>query len=307
MNTQTQAISMSSLVFGTGGRFGRLSEPLAKKLIDFAIDSGVRTFDTGFEYSKGNSQALLFRSLAKYLDTNSLEIKLSTKFRTPSEPGLLLRSIDQTLSSLPHRDYIDTVFLWGPTPEEIKDSLVWDELEHLRSSGKILRYGVNTHDIRVMNHLRSRQHDLKLDDIMVDYNLLQLNRKSLIDSFSAAGVRVWAGTALCQGFLNQSLTSMILRTRSASYLGRALLNPPTRRFLASARSLRKFIKSSYPEYFERIPLSFVISDTSISYVPIGMLSCSSINKNLNTLNSPVPSSILKSVSEWARENCQVRE
>lgn len=297
----------SSLVFGTGGRFGRLSSGLAQKLIDHALNSGVRVFDTGFEYCSGVSQKLLVKSLAKHLYVDSSGIELSTKFRLPSHPGELTENVNNTLRLLAHRDYINTLFLWGPARAELENSFIWDELNSLKNSGKIIRYGVNTHDLRTMSYLHANQSVFCLDDIMLDFNYLQLDRESIIDSFAISGVKVWAGTPLCQGFLNQSLLSIFKRTRSLSYLGRALLNPQTNRFLAPARKLRTFIKLNFPQYSNSIPLSFVLSNASVSCVPIGMLSESSITRNLEIFKNLTPISVLESVSSWARLNCQIND
>jgi aryl-alcohol dehydrogenase-like predicted oxidoreductase len=208
---------------------------------------------------------------------------------------------------IPSRDYIDNLFLWGPSIAELKSSFIWDELNVLKQSGKIIWYGVNTHDHLVLTYLRENQNNICLDDIMLDYNLLQLDREALVKSLANSGVKIWAGTALCQGFLNQSLFSMIRRTRSFSYLARALFNPSTRRFLTPARTLRNFTKLNFPQYFDSIPFSFVLQNPSVSFVPVGMLSCSSITRNLQVLNNQVPLDVLKFVSSWARLNSQVQD
>ena len=298
---------MSLLTFGTGGRFGRLSAHLAQKLVDHAVSSGVKVFDTGFEYCAGASQKLLFISLSNHLRADPFGLKLSTKFRLPSRFGELTENVNKTLSLLPSRGYIDTLFLWGPSIADLTNSFVWDELDMLKQSGKILRYGVNTHDHAILSHLYESQKNICLDDIMLDFNLLQLNRETLINSLANSGINVWAGTALCQGFLNQSLFDMVRRTRSLSYLARALFNPSTRRFLAPARKFRNFIRFNFPQYCEQIPLSFVLQNPSVSFVPVGMLSSLSITRNLQIFSNPVPVDVLEAVSSWARLNCQARD
>ncbi|MDB4346461.1 aldo/keto reductase [bacterium] len=50
----------TSLVFGTGGRFGRLSIGEAFELVKFAFDNGICAFDTGVNYCNGRSQPKLF-------------------------------------------------------------------------------------------------------------------------------------------------------------------------------------------------------------------------------------------------------
>ena len=56
-----------------------------------------------------------------------------------------------------------------------------------------------------------------------------------------------------------------------------------------------------------IPLFFVLQNPSVSFMLVGMLSCSSITCNLQILSNPVPVDVLDAVSRWARLNCQVRD
>ena len=106
---------MPDLVFGTGGRFGRLSKPLASKLVSCVIDHGIRYFDTGYEYSSRRSQPLLFETLEQKSSFMAGSIEISTKFSAPQLPGQLTAFVDNSLSQLSCRDYLETAFLWGPS------------------------------------------------------------------------------------------------------------------------------------------------------------------------------------------------
>ena len=48
-------LRLSKLSFGTGGRFGRLTNTEAFDLVAYAYKKGITVFDTGIEYSKGRS------------------------------------------------------------------------------------------------------------------------------------------------------------------------------------------------------------------------------------------------------------
>ena len=67
------------LIFGTGGRFGRFNYKKSKKIIDFAINKGIRRFDTGFTYCNYKSQPLLAKCLRPYLKKDREKIEISTK------------------------------------------------------------------------------------------------------------------------------------------------------------------------------------------------------------------------------------
>ena len=146
-----------------------------------------------------------------------------------------------------------------------------------RNSGFIRSIGINTHDTAVMNAIIGSPLGSITNSIMLDFNILQQDRVSLISTFEKAGISVWAGTALCQGFLSQSLLQMLLRTRSLSYLARALFNPSTRDLRAKSSEVRPILQQ-FPSYYDQSSLP-VMRHGSIHEVPIGMLSKSSIVKN----------------------------
>ena len=283
----------AKLVFGTGGRFGRLSFPLAQSLVDTAIRNGIYSFDTGYFYANQKSQKLLFRCLDKWFKTEySSSIKISTKIPA-LPPDQFSHLLNNTLRDLPVGAHINSLFVWGPSSSDLSDPLFLDCLSKLKSTSAVYNLGVNTHDFLVMCHMIDNASIW--DQVMVDYNLVQLNRELLFNSFSEKSIKVWAGTALCQGFLLQNLFSLGLRTRSASYLGRAFMHKPTRILRKRVNVLRQIIQHNYPEYASILPLLFVLSNEMVSYVPVGMLSEYSIQRNVSACQDPVPKAILRDV------------
>jgi aryl-alcohol dehydrogenase-like predicted oxidoreductase len=169
-------------------------------------------------------------------------------------------------------------------------------LKELQRDGIVRRIGVNTHYLEVMNHLVAAPSLLCIDDLMVDFNILQNNREGVVKGFaqSRPSRKAWAGTALCQGFLVQSLLSMYIRTRSIGYVARALLNPPTRTYLKKASPLRRMLRKSFGDNWFKVPLSYVLNQDYVSYVPMGMLSKASIAANVDIALFPVDGSLIKS-------------
>lgn len=265
----------SRLVFGTGGRFGRLEANLAQKLVDHAWSLGVRSFDTGFYYSGGRSQKLLSQCLLKYASSESLFI--STKVK--AEPATISTVID-LCRSIFCKSNLDIVFLWGPSVNDLNNPILASYLASALESGAVTRFGVNTHDLSVMNSLTRSCCYPFITDVMIDYSLAQRDRESFISHFYSAGLKVWAGTALAQGYLIESVWEQFLRTRSISYILRACLNKPTRSLLNASRPLRNMLRSQFYNVSRELPLAYVLSNPSISYIPIGMMSCSSLEANV---------------------------
>ena len=141
---------------------------------------------------------------------------------------------------------------------------------------------------------------------MVDYNLLQQDRKKYLKKIKKNNLTVFAGTVLCQGLLIESISKTYFRTFSPFYLGRAILQKHNRRFIYPAQKFRKYIKTNYKDSFKKIPLSFICNEKCVDYISMGMLSCSSLDKNIGIINNPIDKKITSKISEWARKNCQIK-
>lgn len=296
---------VGKLVFGTGGRFGRLSPSECSRLVSEAYDLGIRAFDTGSQYCSGLSQELLINSfkLASF-DRSSFHFSTKVRMFSDADPLHLERTVDSILISNPYISYIDTLFLWGPSFLELTCiDAIDSSLQRLLSSGKVKSIGLNTHDLPVMKYSLTSHH---FDSLLIDFNLLQLDRMSLVSYMPRSDkLQLWAGTSLAQGFLVQSLFSMYFRTRSLSYLARALFQRSTSRFLRPAKLCREHLACTYPKLCRQIPLYYVLSRSFVSRVPIGMLSSASIRRNVDISNLCLSEAILDDVCEWSSRFCQV--
>lgn len=290
----------SKLVFGTGGRFGRLAPRFAQSLVDTAIELGITNFDTGLFYCGGKSQQLLFSCLSSHIRKSPSSYELSTKFPPTLGNNIMNNWLDISIAQLGVRNYIDTLFVWGPSLKDLYSPGLIHSLVSFKSSGRIKSIGVNTHDLCVMKALPGSPLGSIVNCVMIDLNLLQQDRIPLLSLFAQAGISVWAGTALSQGFLFQSLLQMIFRTRSLSYLARALFNRPTRELRLKASKVRPALAQHYPDHFESIPLSYVLSREDVCRVPVGMLSRSSIQKNILIESNAVEKQILEGAADLAR-------
>ena len=282
---------LDKIVFGTGGRFGRLSLSRAQSLVDFAIENGIYNFDTGYFYCNQKSQSLLFRCLQKWCDSSiSSRIQISTKIPACSSE-LFSQLVANTIDSLPSGAHIANLFVWGPTLADLNNTPFVSHLSSLKSSGYFTNVGVNTHDFSVMSSVADSL--FPWNDIMLDYNLIQLNRELFFKSYHHKHINIWAGTSLCQGFLLQNLLSMTIRTRSISYLARALFHHPTILLRRKASILRQLISARFPQYCDSLPLWFVLHNPNIHRVPIGMLSKQSIAQNISVSNLSIPPDVLR--------------
>ncbi len=291
--------------FGTGARFARLNKKDAKELIDFAIESGIKSFDCGVNYGNWKSQPLLGNILKKYLRKNRSDFEISSKAGTHSQ-GLTHKKIfdatyieDMILKSINdlNCDFLDYFFLHGPTKKELESPELIKKLIFLKEKGLIKNIGINTHDIDLMRYL-NKYLSKDIDSVLIDYNLIQNDREDIINEFNSNNILVKAGTSLCQGLLINSPLEIVKRSLSPFYASRLVLSRNTRKLIKPSKILRKYIRKNHWNERNEIPLSFVINNKNVAKIPIGMLSKESIIKNLNIDKNPVSETTTNSVLDW---------
>lgn len=122
--------------------FGRrLDEQSATRLVDTAMDLGIRFFDTADVYAEGESE----RILGKALKGKRERCVIATKFRFSTEvPGASRKSIRAAVEGSLRRlgvDYIDLYQMHGPDPSTPIEETV-AALQDLVAAGKILYFGL---------------------------------------------------------------------------------------------------------------------------------------------------------------------
>ncbi len=292
------------LVFGTGGRFGRFNKINAEKLIQKSLELGINTFDTGYTYGNYKSQILLSKCLEKTLKKNRDEIVLSTKC-SPKSADYIEYCVTKSIETLQCK-YLNYFHLWGASVEDLERKDLFNKIKDLLKKGKVKVFSVTTQDLRTIKRVTSGNFD-EIKGIMIDYNLLKQNRKQYVYESKKNNIVVFGGTTLCQGFLIDSLLKITFRTKSPFYFGRAILKKETRSYLKPSRELRIHMKNKYRAFYQKIPLSFVVNEKMIDFIPIGMLSKESIEKNVEISKNPIRRDITDKVAKWALENYQAND
>ncbi|HZG09353.1 MAG TPA: aldo/keto reductase [Allosphingosinicella sp.] len=131
--------------------FGDIAARDAVSLVHVALDRGVRFFDTAAAYGDGRSEALLGEALASSQVGQEAVVCTKIALRPEDEaagragPGLT-ELVEQALGRL-RRTHIDILLLHGPA--DATDWCAFDRsvLDGLRSSGKILAYGVSSRSL----------------------------------------------------------------------------------------------------------------------------------------------------------------
>lgn len=293
------------LEFGTGSRFARFKLDKAKSLINHALSKGIKRFDTGYTYGNYKSQPLLAKCLEKKISTSREDILISTK--TPSYSSEIIEECVRNSLDIFKSSYIDKLYLWGPNEIDLENKKILQTVKKLINSGEIKEILINTHSLSLIKKISTGYYD-EISGIMLDYNLLQQDRKPYIKKSKRNGLSVIAGTVFCQGLLIESPSEIILRTLSPFYLGRMILKKNSRRYIQPSKKLREYCKKNYTnEIQKKLPLSFIINENLIDSIPIGMMSINSINKNIDVYNNKLDFKTTQELSSWALKNCQLKD
>ena len=124
-------------------------EDEAEQIINLALDSGINLIDTSNSYSKGESERIIGRTLAK--NGRRHDTLIATKAHYPTGPGPndrgnsrlhLMRAVEDSLRRL-QTDHIDLYQLHRPSPEiPIEETL--SALTDLVRQGKVRYIGTST-------------------------------------------------------------------------------------------------------------------------------------------------------------------
>ena len=254
-------IQVSEIGLGCSGFWGDkfFSEAKAQAVIHGAIDQGINFFDTGSNYSNFNAEPRLGRALAPLIKSgNRDKVIISTKAGStvgyaPSVPDDDLASGDQSPEFIVKScydsmknlglDYIDIFQLHGLKHETFNNAL-FDCLLGLKEKGVIRAIGVNTHFKAEMYKVAEKS-DV-FDMVLIDCNLLQLDRFETIKDITSMGLGVVVGTVLAQGHLVSRKIGSLRNGSFFWYLARSLIKPTTKDFQRGSASMRSVL-SEIPE------------------------------------------------------------
>lgn len=251
-------LMVSEISLGCSGYWGnhRFDADKAIVIVREAHDRGINLFDTGSNYSNFNAEprlGLAIREILSCHDRSSLVISSKagslrgsafplTANRLPTQdfsPEAIEDSCRRSIANL-DCEYLDILQLHGATKQALTPRLL-ERLRQMRDQGLYRYLGINTYDSRVIRHIASTP--CLCDMVLIDYNVLRLDREPLIQQLAKANVGVIAGTILAQGHI---VNTKIRSVRSGSffwYLARTWLKPSARRLASSSAAMRTVLRS----------------------------------------------------------------
>jgi aryl-alcohol dehydrogenase-like predicted oxidoreductase len=292
------SLMVSEISLGCSGFWGdkHFSDKKAIDVVLTAFDQGINLFDTGSNYSNFNAEPRLGRAVKEILKTHPRDrIVISTKAGSQSgyaptvkdddtrgsdySADAIERSCRRSIENL-GCGYIDIFQLHGFDRSKF-DCELTDRLLRMKQDGLIRHIGVNAHFLSDLEFILARRDIFEM--VLIDCNVLQLDRFDIIDRLSAAGIGVVVGTVLAQGHLVSRKIGSISNGSFFWYLARTLIKPTTRDFHRIAPGMRNLLSKVPEATAAQAAFAYMLTNLSISSCVFGT---SSINNLLDVVQAP---------------------
>ncbi|UII79859.1 aldo/keto reductase [Flagellimonas sp. CMM7] len=172
----------------------------AFEILQAAVDSGIRFFDTADEYGEGQSESLI----GAFLKTTDADIKVATKFGKSVKVGnnfneaILRESIEASAERLGVKT-LDLLQLHCVPQDVLEDGAIFDWLRRLQREDKIAHFGASVESIE--EALICMEQD-GLQSLQVIYNIFrQKLTKQLLPQAQSKGVGIIVRLPLASGLL----------------------------------------------------------------------------------------------------------
>jgi len=120
--------------------------------------------------------------------------------------------------------------------------------------------------------------------VLLDYNVLQLDRDPVISELSKAGIGVVAGTVLAQGHLVEGKIGSLKSFADLWYLARALIKPTGRQLSRNSKEMRKALSSSTNMTAAQAAFAYILENKEVSSCVFGTTKISNLLEIIEATN-----------------------
>jgi aryl-alcohol dehydrogenase-like predicted oxidoreductase len=192
-----------------GADWGNISDGDAIQLLNQAIDAGINFFDTADVYGDGRSERLIAQVVRDRKETIIIATKAGRRLQPHTADGYnrenLTVFIERSLKNL-QREALDLVQLHCPPTNVYYRPEVFDALDNLKRSGKILHYGVSVE--KVEEALKAIEYE-GVETVQIIFNMFRQRPRDLFFSEATKKntgviVRLPLSSGLLSGKLNRN-------------------------------------------------------------------------------------------------------
>ena len=252
--------------------WGKKDPSIAIYLLQQAFNQGINFFDTADSYGKGYGEELIREALSPIRKEIVISTKFGFDFYSPQlnvdggdgknfDPEYVSYACEQSLRRL-GTDYIDMYLVHYPSYTEVGNDDLYEVLERLVDTGKILRFGLAIDDRPEATEIASLLlSERELGLIHAPYSLLE---QDLVSSLSEIGgdLTVIARRVHAFGLLDDSYDPKMLESFN---LAQQEGHPVFKNVLAR-RPYYDFLSDSFEENISDIALRFAITNRDIASV-----------------------------------------
>ncbi|UVR91157.1 aldo/keto reductase [Bacteroides thetaiotaomicron] len=247
------------LNYGINNQAGQVSEIEVESILKLAHKNGITTLDTSSAY--GNSEVVLGKSLKNA----GLEFRIVSKY--PQSDSDVEATFSGSLSHL-HQEKLYG-YLIHHFDFYLSYPQIWEEMQHLKDSGKIEKIGFSIYTLAQLQYLL--EHKVKFDIIQFPYNLLDRQFEPYLQELKESGVEIHTRSAFLQG----------LFFKDVNLLNDKLL--PLKTYLKSLHEYCEY--NNLP--IESLALNYVASNPFIDGVLIGVDNHLQLQANIDALQSGI--------------------
>lgn len=295
-------LEVSEIAVGCSGFWGnqRFPEKQAAAVINAAFDQGVNFFDTGHNYCHFQAEPRLGRILKTILARHDRSrLIISTKAGTivsaaplifknrpckDFSPDYIENNCEKSIQNL-NCDYLDIFQLHGITESQITPQLV-ERLLAMKEKGLFRALGVNSHSASDLTYIA--QYPELFDMVLLDYNVLQLDREPVIQQLADAGIGVVAGTVLAQGHLVEGKIGSLRSVADLWYLARAILKPMGRQFSRNAKQMREALAAAGDLTPAQAAFAYILDNEKVSSCVFGTTKVAHLLEIVQAVDKSLP-------------------
>jgi aryl-alcohol dehydrogenase-like predicted oxidoreductase len=288
----TTGLEVSEIGYGAwgigGSQWGGADDDESVQALRRAIDLGVNFIDTALAYGEGRSERLVGQVVRERPETVHVATKVPPRNRiwpapdgVPLEdafpPGYVRECAEQSLGNL-GMETVDLLQLHVWNDEWTGRGQLLEEVDELRSSGKIRFFGISINDHQPANALQLVETGA-LDTVQVIYNVFdQSPEDELFPACRARGVGVIARVPLDEGGLTGKI-GPDTEFADDDFRGHYFRGDRKREVQERATAIAADLGMADEEGAETA-LRFVLSEPTVSTVIPGMRSLRNVDRNV---------------------------